>query len=154
MYQTYRKPRSQGIAIFFAVIFVSITLAVALGVSDLIFGEQKISQDERDSKRAFYNADSGAECMLYWGLRKDLFSNPNSAVTIDCFGLSGIVIPAVSGSGTTVRFVTVKLSDGTCTDLEITRVDGIPPRYILRSRGQTACTPGARSTQFGQQWVL
>ena len=154
MYQTYRKPRSQGIAIFFAIVFVSITLAVALGISDLVFGEQKISQDERDSKQAFYNADSGAECMLYWGFRKDVFSDPNSVSTIDCFGVSGIVVPAVAGSGTTVRSVTVGLSDGTCTDLEITRVDGAPPQYFFRSRGQTGCTPGARSIQFGRQWVL
>jgi len=64
-----KKNYQKGIAIFIAVISVSSLLLIALAISDMAYKEQIISYSGRDSKIAFYAADTGVECALYHDLR-------------------------------------------------------------------------------------
>ncbi len=61
--------RQKGIAIFIAVVVVSSLMLIALAISDLSYKEQLISTSARDSRIAFYAADSGAECALFHDLK-------------------------------------------------------------------------------------
>lgn len=55
-----------GFAMLFTVLIVSIMLAIALGISDLTFKQTILSSLANDSQLAFYQADSGVECGMYW----------------------------------------------------------------------------------------
>lgn len=55
----------KGIALLIAVVAVSALLLIALAISDIAYKEQILSYSGKESKVAFYAADSGMECLLY-----------------------------------------------------------------------------------------
>lgn len=59
----------KGIALLIAVVAVSALLLISLAISDIAYKEQVISYAGRDSKIAFYAADTGAECALFYDLK-------------------------------------------------------------------------------------
>lgn len=74
-----KKNRQKGIALFIAVIAVSALLLISLAVSDIAYKEQVLSYAGRDSKIAFYAADTGLECALFHDLKvPDFFPVPGS----------------------------------------------------------------------------
>lgn len=63
----------KGIAIFIAVIATSAIIIITLAIADISFKEQIITYSGKDSKVAFYAADSGLECALYHDIKKPNF---------------------------------------------------------------------------------
>lgn len=61
--------KQRGVAIFIAVIAVASLMLIATAISNLSYKEQIISQSGRDSKVAFFAADSGMECALFHDLK-------------------------------------------------------------------------------------
>src|SRR3989344_2360391 len=55
-----------GFVILFAVTLSSILLAIALGVANIALKEIKFSTSARDTNDAFFVADTGAECALFY----------------------------------------------------------------------------------------
>jgi len=64
------KRRQKGFTLFLALIVSSLLLAISLSLSEIILKQLIFSNNGRESQLAFYAADSGAECALYWD-RKD-----------------------------------------------------------------------------------
>lgn len=58
-----------GSVLILALIMASILLSVGLGISGIALKEIKLSSIGTESGKAFYMADTGAECALYWDLR-------------------------------------------------------------------------------------
>ncbi len=56
----------RGFVILFAVMISSMVLAIALGVTNIAFKEIKFSTSAKDTNEAFFAADTGAECALYY----------------------------------------------------------------------------------------
>jgi hypothetical protein len=59
---------SDGLALFFAVLTASLVLTIGLALFNITLKEFVLSSQIRDSQFAFYAADSGLECALYWDL--------------------------------------------------------------------------------------
>lgn len=57
---------SSGYALLFAILVTSILLSAGLGISNIIYKELLLSAIGKQSAIAFYAADTGAECALYW----------------------------------------------------------------------------------------
>ncbi|OGF69488.1 hypothetical protein A3H65_01335 [Candidatus Giovannonibacteria bacterium RIFCSPLOWO2_02_FULL_45_14] len=57
---------SKGIALLLSIILVSIVLAVSVGVSNIVSTEISLSNTGRQSQVAFYAADAGVDCAIYW----------------------------------------------------------------------------------------
>lgn len=55
-----------GYALLFAILVSSILLSAGLGISNIIYKELLLSAIGKQSTIAFYAADTGAECALYW----------------------------------------------------------------------------------------
>lgn len=68
-----RVEGKKGIALFIAVIAVSAVLLLVLSIADISFKEQILTYSGKDSKVAFYAADSGLECALYHDVKKPDF---------------------------------------------------------------------------------
>lgn len=62
----------RGITLFIAVIASSLLLLVSLAVVNITYKDILFSSSARDSQFAFYAADSGVECAMYWD-----FKNPS-----------------------------------------------------------------------------
>lgn len=74
----------------FAVLVASVLLSIGLSIFSLTVKELALSSSGRESQFAFYAADTGAECALYWDFKgTDIFAtssdsrNP-STNTPDC----------------------------------------------------------------------
>ncbi len=52
----------------FTVLIISIILSIALGIADLTYKQTILSNLANDSQAAFYQADSGVECGMYYDL--------------------------------------------------------------------------------------
>jgi len=107
-----RKKRkySEGIAIYMAVTITAALILVSFAVVNLVLKQIGISGAARDSQAAFYAADSGIECALYWDLKnptdttRSAFSTATPTQTsIKCQG-SNIPISVSSNSTTTFSF--------------------------------------------------
>lgn len=63
--------KQKGFTLFVALIVSSMLLAVGFSLSNIILKQLIFSTSGKESQLAFYAADSGAECALFWD-RKDM----------------------------------------------------------------------------------
>ncbi len=93
-----------GIAIFIAVIVVSALLFIAVSISSLSYKEQIISASARDSRVAFFAADSGAECALFHDLKGGNDINNPFVFEIPNESQSGVIVcdPSVGAISTDI----------------------------------------------------
>lgn len=58
--------KEKGFALLFTIIVVSIILSIALSLSGIAYKESTFSVSAKSSNEAYFAADTGAECALYW----------------------------------------------------------------------------------------
>jgi Tfp pilus assembly protein PilX len=88
--------RSQtGFALLYAVIVIAVLSSLGSVLANLLVRESRLSATSRQSSRAYYSADAGQECALYWDLQRNHFpappkspGNPNSITCSDESGIS------------------------------------------------------------------
>ena len=74
--------KQKGFAMLFAVLVSSVLLAVGLSIFNLTVKELSLSASGRESQFAFFAADSGAECALYWDIKgSQVFATSSASVT-------------------------------------------------------------------------
>ncbi|OGG73289.1 hypothetical protein A3F28_00790 [Candidatus Uhrbacteria bacterium RIFCSPHIGHO2_12_FULL_57_11] len=79
---SHGNDRSQkGFTLLLAALIASIVLSLGTSIFQLAQKELTLSSIGRDSQFAFYAADTGAECALYWDVRYQSFptSTPRTA---------------------------------------------------------------------------
>ncbi len=64
---------SGGFVALFTVLIAGIILTMAIGIANVTYKELVLSSEARDANIAFFAADTGAECALYW----DIGNNTN-----------------------------------------------------------------------------
>ncbi len=78
----------------FAVLTSSVLLAIGLSIFSLTIKELALSSSGRESQAAFYAADSGIECGLYWDISQQVFatsSDGSFAGGASCAGQAFVV---------------------------------------------------------------
>lgn len=84
-----------GFTLFVALVVSSMLLAVGFSLSNIILKQLVFSNSGKESQLAFYAADSGAECALFWD-RKDA----SGFTTIDgAFATSTGIVDIICGVG-------------------------------------------------------
>ncbi len=63
-----RNPAS-GFTLFVAIVIMGTLLLITTGITSLAFKESLLASSGKESQYAFYAADSGAECALYWDVK-------------------------------------------------------------------------------------
>lgn len=90
------KHHHRGFTLFIAVITVSIVLAIGISILNITLKEYQLSGLSRDSEIAFYAADAGLECALYWdtGVEPPTFDPLNTASrAVTCMGSGPTIQP-------------------------------------------------------------
>jgi len=133
---THHFPRSNGgFTLLFAVLISGVLLAIGLAIFNITIKELLLSSSGRDSQFAFYAADSGAECALYWDQKGGAFST-STAGAISCNGLS---ISDVGGVGYNTAMTFQFEVDGFCAIVSVTKSE-THPRTKVESKGyNTTC---------------
>jgi len=65
------KKEDKGFALLFSVLISSLLLTIGLSIFSIALKELAISSASRQSIHAFYAADSGRECALYWDTKSE-----------------------------------------------------------------------------------
>ncbi len=124
-----RASNQKGITLLIAIVITGTLLLVALGIANVSRKESILIYAARMSQLAFYAADSGIECAIYWDVKNpsgySAFSTTTTS-TIDCNQTPQNVtnpIPAVVGgnpSGVST-FVMSFLPNPYCASVTVTK---------------------------------
>ncbi len=121
----------KGFTLLLAVLITNIILGMSVGISVFIIRELLISSTGRESQKAFFASDSGAECALYWDIKQDAFEISSTHV-ISCAGTS----PTVGGPSGISEF-DLTFTNGACTHVKVNKT--IPFSTIIDSAGHNTC---------------
>lgn len=118
----------RGFALLFAVLTASVLLSVGLSIFNLTVKELILSSAGRESQFAFYAADTGAECALYWDFKGvDIFATSTDAnapvpSNPDCVGQAINITPTTrTGTSATTQF-SINIPNVSPTDCSIVTV--------------------------------
>ncbi|MBI1974968.1 MAG: hypothetical protein HYS57_01250 [Parcubacteria group bacterium] len=122
----------------FAALAGSLLFSVGIAIANIAVRELALSSTGRESQFAFYAADSGAECALYWDIQEKRFpSVPDSAAPIICNTASvALSVAAISGGARTS--FTLPLRDTACALVSVSKTSST----LIESRGRNDCGAG------------
>lgn len=118
----YKVQKTKGFTLFLALIVASLLLAIGFSLSTIILKQLVFANSGKESQLAFYAADSGAECALYWD-RKGVdgltvfdgaFSTSSTYKDIFC-GLGGPATPYSAQVGSFDKLVNPNNLEATTT---------------------------------------
>src|SRR3989344_1808220 len=128
--------KTKGITLLLAVFISSLTLTLGMGIFTLLIGQVGFSTTARESLLAFYAADSGIECALFWDIQNRSFATSTTS-SISCDGEFFNV-----GGASGVSQFTVSFADGSCTEVEVIKSLGT----TITSLGKNICQAGSAKT--------
>ncbi len=129
--------KKNGFVLPLAIIIVSMVLVISITVSTLIIGELEFSSFGRDSQKAFFASDAGAECALYWDLKMSAFGTSTlPSLPISCANIADQPITPNPTSPGIFDF-SLSFSNGSCVYVTVDK--SAAPATILRSRGRSSC---------------
>ncbi len=131
----YNLEADRGFTLLIAVLISGVLLSIGLAIFNITIKELLLSSSGRDSQFAFYAADSGTECALYWDQKGGGFST-STAGTINCNNTSILDVGGVGyNSPMTFQFEV----DGFCSVVSVTKSE-THPRTKVESKGyNTTC---------------
>lgn len=130
----FNTKHHKGFALLFSIVVVSVVVLTTLAVSSIVRRGLELTSIGERSMEAFFAADAGLECALYWDLerRTDMVFRPNTGQTISCLGLSNI---PVTQTGSVASFSIN--NNGICAEVSV-EVVGLQTE--VQSRGFNTCT--------------
>lgn len=128
----------RGFTLMLATLIASLLLILGASMFGITRKEIILSSIGRDSQFAFYAADSGAECALYWDIRHDVFSTttPFTTARCDAQNLGTIQFTAF---GTPMSFE--YQPNGYCARVSVTK-NVSSPTTVIYSRGYSTTCAG------------
>ncbi len=148
--RTRHSSRQSGFTILMAALVASLVLMLGVSIFSIAQKSVALSSMGRDSQFAFYTADTGAECALYWDTRHDAFLQQEPLATTTCDGQP--IGPFVfTGYGEPISFEYEP--NGYCVRVTVTKNDE-NPHTVIRSDGySTRCSDIELSTRALQRSV-
>lgn len=124
-----------GFTLLFAVFTASLLLAISLSILNISLKESQLTGIARESQFAFYAADAGIECALYWDdPTRDAFNIDTATANIQCAGSTFTVGNSTGMSNFQMTFSGVPY----CVNVMFTRTDS-PYTSKIESRGSNTC---------------
>ncbi len=134
--------RGRGFTLLFAVLIGSLLFTVGVAIANLAVKELALSAAGMASEEAFYAADTGTECALYWDLRvtgvfpKSAFDAKNAKSSIKCNSANvDLSHDSVEDDAATTTF-SIMLGSG-CAEVTVGKTRS--GRTIIESRGRNDC---------------
>lgn len=123
-----RMSTRRGFVLLLAVLISSILVALGGAIFDIVSKEVTLSSAGRESQFAFYAADTGIECALYWD-HEGAFASTSPTTQVSCGGTS-VPVTVIPDTPTdnytyTANFTFGYAADAThnvSTDVTVTRV--------------------------------
>lgn len=138
---------ARGFTLLFSVLIGSLLFSVGMAIAHLAAKEVVLSAAGKESEAAFFAADTGVECALYWDLRVG-YTFPTSTAArrdpdgrIKCNNNDNVTLTfsPVTASAATTTFQ-LPLSYG-CAYVTVGKTAS-PERVVIESRGRNECGGG------------
>ncbi len=139
----------------YAVLVSSVLLSIGLSIFNLTVKELTLSASGRESQFAFYSADTGAECALYWDFKGvNIFATSTdnrtpSPSNPDCVDSIGQPVQTISITNyvTYPGYPIARTSDTAVTQFTI-NIPSLSPQYCAIVTVIKDSTSGVTSTQI------
>jgi len=143
MHTKRARIQQRGFTILLAALVASLVLAIGISVFTIAQKQIILSSLGRNSQYAFYAADTGAECGLYWDLRHDFFASSTPGIIPSCDDTL-ICSPGSDcengRSGTYPYTMTFEYEpNGYCVRVAVTKATAHPRTRIHADGFSTAC---------------
>lgn len=141
----------KGFTILLSALVASLVLTLGIAIFSVAQKQVILSSLGRSSQYAFYAADTGLECALYWDMRHEYFSTTTSGITPAC---SGTTLSFTGSQGTLPYVIAFRYQpNGYCVDVEVTKSVTDPKTVIHADGFSTNCTDIALSGRTLQRSV-
>lgn len=143
------KLSSRGFTIIFAVLIGSIFLFLGIFIAHVSLKEIVLSSAGKQSETAFFAADTGTECALYWDFRvggtfpKSSSESVRSPIT--CSGASVAVALETSNATAATSTFTLNFSPAGCVFVRVGKT--VFGSTVIESRGRNECTSGVNPSR-------
>ncbi|HEX9608737.1 MAG TPA: hypothetical protein VGA06_00820 [Candidatus Paceibacterota bacterium] len=133
----------RGFTLLYAVLVSSLLLSLGLAIFNVTLKGLDLSSTARESQFAFYAADLGVECALYWDLKQKAFATSTSS-SITC---AGQTFNGMGGSGyNATSTFTINLNRPPnplpyCAVVSVVKQPS-PDRTLVEARGYNTCDTG------------
>ena len=138
------KNSKSGFTLFLVIVITGTLLLIATGVTTLAVRQSKISSAGRNSQVAFYAADSGLECALYWDVKNPLEMSafdPAGGMEIHCNqDASNPGNHWVVGGASVSTFTMTFLPEPSCAVVTVTKSGS---NTTIESLGYNTCSAGS-----------
>lgn len=143
-----RASSTAGFTLLFAVLVGGLLFSIGIAIANIALKEIVLASAGKESETAFYAADTGTECALYWDLRVGAtFPNSETAsrrssITCNRSPISLTVTGQTSSAATTVFRINFSPS---CADVVVGKTKpqgGAPGSTVIESRGRNDCGAG------------
>ena len=129
-----------GFTLLFATLTASLLMTISFAVFRLTLKEAQLTTAVKDSQGAFYAADVGIECALYWDFQtvRSAFDPTLTAPhIIECIGVPHTI---TGNGGPDQKYPLFKFeTTDYCIELSVEKKAGPPRLTILQSRGFSTC---------------
>ena len=123
--KSYKLKANRAFVSMIALLLSNIFLIIGLSVFNIAFREISLSTGARDSLFAFYAADAGMECALYWDIKGNVFTTDTASGNINCSD-QNIAVSFYQDCGADCSRNTFSLNytNGTSVYVEVTKLPG------------------------------
>lgn len=153
----YALRTNRGFTLLLAALVASITLSIGVSIFEITQKQVILSSLGRDSQFAFYTADTGAECALYWDVRHNAFSTTTPITPITCDstadGSPNIDVSSTDTASYPVYFNFQFEPGGLCAEVVVTKQLSNPQTVIHSDGFNTNCASIAASPRSLQRSV-
>lgn len=132
------KKNQRGFTILFSALVASLVLTLGISIFSVAQKQIILSSLGRSSQYAFYAADTGAECALYWDIRFEYFSSSTPALDPACDGAPLTITGAPGAVPYTMSFEFEP--NGYCVQVAVEK-RASDPRTVIHADGfSTPCS--------------
>lgn len=138
----------KGFAMLFTVLIMSLILTIAVGISNITYKQTILSGLAKDSQIAFYQADRGIECGMYYDITVNAFPKGTDTPSIDPIICGDSQLDFDSGQSATDHLVfteTNASSTGPCVTVTFDKTDAL--KYSVFADGYNICGEGPRKVE-------
>lgn len=135
-----------GIALYIAISVTGALVLVAFAIIELALKQIAVSSAGRDSEAAFYAADSGSECAIFWDVKNPtspgtsaFATTTTQAISCNSLAITPSLAVAPQGNGTSTFTITF-LPDPYCAIISVAKsYTGNTSATRIESRGYNSC---------------
>lgn len=131
--------KQKGFTLFIAIVITATLLLVSTGIATIALKEAFLTSSARESQHAFYAADTGIECALFWDLRNTTGESAFERDEEDLINCNGQVF-SVGGASVSTFSLTLD-PDPYCSIVTVTKSNSAP-KTVIQSLGYNTCDPG------------